>query len=412
MPIPKKANLILKLKYTKKKATSPKRIRALRIRLSQSSELTDNKSLLKNISTQKMSSNILTPPASQITPNPVEISIAEDPIVPHAQAETKQLPQPENPLAQQASAQQQLSATPDSPPAPDDTSEVEEDDDAGDGDVTPNTDICDSCKASQQITITCFDCKSKFCAPCTKLDDMYFISYKCTKRRFTCISCIQKLIDEKPIYKSIQKELNKKHKPQNTENTAPPKPQRISAKSRTEPNKGDRAIPPDPVLSSPQLQTPKKDLSLAFQEVKSPNPNQDKTKSKTICKFYKRGVCVGARGSTKCEFAHPRACKWYLIYGPGGCQRGGKCRFLHPKLCCDSLNDYKCYNLECKFYHLKGTERYEKRDTRPDYSRVPGPKNFREISQEANRMDHLETSAVGRRIQSRACVVGRFTEAY
>ena len=193
--------------------------------------------------------------------------------------------------------------------------------------------------------------------------------------------------------KNIQKERNKKHTPQNTEtNNAPPKPQRIPAKSRTEPSEGDRPIIPDPLLSSPQLNTPKTDLSLVFQEVKtvSPNPNQDKTKSQTICKYYKRGVCVGARGSTKCEFAHPKACKWYLMYGPGGCQRGGKCRFLHPKLCRDSLNAYKCYNLECKFYHLKGTERYEKRDTRPDYSRVPGQKNSREVSQEANRMDHLE----------------------
>ena len=153
MPIPKKANLILKLKYTKKKAKKTNRIRALRIRLSESSELTDNKTLLKNISIQKMSSNIPTPPASQITSNSVEISIAEDTIMPHPQSETKQLPQLGNPLAQQASAQQasalqQLTATPDSTPDPADPSEVEEDDDAGDGDVTPNTDICDSCKAS------------------------------------------------------------------------------------------------------------------------------------------------------------------------------------------------------------------------------------------------------------------------
>jgi hypothetical protein len=83
-----------------------------------------------------------------------------------------------------------------------------------------------------------------------------------------------------------------------------------------------------------------------------------------LCKHYKRGRCRhGVTGKTMvngsaCKFLHPKKCLKYCRYGNDehkGCQ--GSCAFFHPFLCRNSIRFKKCYDRECTFTHLAGTER-------------------------------------------------------
>lgn len=88
--------------------------------------------------------------------------------------------------------------------------------------------------------------------------------------------------------------------------------------------------------------------------------------SEEICKNYVNGQCPhGMSGKTLykgevCRFTHPKRCRKYCTYGPHsefGCN-SKDCEYFHPTLCKYSVQNHLCTNLNCKFVHLKHTQRY------------------------------------------------------
>ena len=261
-----------------------------------------------------------------------------------------------------------------------------------------HTEECSICKDAATITISCGDCKNKVCFPCTELKETQFVIYKCSKRKYSCDKCGIKLIAENPCYTDMRLAIRAL-----TTNNEASRPERSSAKSNTKLTEATIDIAASP--STPQITTPTTNLSRALTEAQDTTPRGDKPKNEIICKYYKKGACMGANGIKRCPYAHPRACRFHLQFGPGGCRNGRNCKFMHPKICRYSLEAHLCYNLECKFYHLKGTKRYEetepdryhnKRESRPIHyqeNRHPSPphtKNYREVPQEETRIESLE----------------------
>ena len=89
-------------------------------------------------------------------------------------------------------------------------------------------------------------------------------------------------------------------------------------------------------------------------------------KNTSICKYYKKGVCRhGSSGKTlwnnrSCNFLHPKKCLRFCKHGdkPGiGCTNK-ECPFLHPVLCYNSTSYGECYNSNCTYQHLGGTQRF------------------------------------------------------
>ena len=79
-----------------------------------------------------------------------------------------------------------------------------------------------------------------------------------------------------------------------------------------------------------------------------------------ICALYYEGKCPHGMRGRKCEFEHPKKCKYYCDYGneyTRGCRRGRKCWFFHTKLCQNSLQMKACLNRSCTFQHLLDTQR-------------------------------------------------------
>lgn len=80
------------------------------------------------------------------------------------------------------------------------------------------------------------------------------------------------------------------------------------------------------------------------------------TRKKPICPKYQYSKCEDY-DNCKNRYDHPPRCRDFLRKGK--CSYGRKCKFHHPKLCSSSLTEWKCLNLDCRFFHLKGTVRYE-----------------------------------------------------
>ena len=87
-----------------------------------------------------------------------------------------------------------------------------------------------------------------------------------------------------------------------------------------------------------------------------------------VCKYYRRGICRhGSGGKTfwnnlTCQFFHPKKCPRYTKFGRHpvkGCNNRG-CKLLHPLLCHNSVMDGKCYNPNCSYQHLQGTDRVQR----------------------------------------------------
>jgi len=75
-----------------------------------------------------------------------------------------------------------------------------------------------------------------------------------------------------------------------------------------------------------------------------------------LCKEYLRASCTKGR---TCESSHPEICTNLLDHGlkpPYGCD-GKTCHDLHPPLCKSSIRQNRCFNTNCMYYHIKGTQR-------------------------------------------------------
>ena len=87
------------------------------------------------------------------------------------------------------------------------------------------------------------------------------------------------------------------------------------------------------------------------------NSNSQQKKKKELCRFYARGHCTRKK---ECRFDHPNICQKFHKFGslssnPKGCD--GRCNTFHPNACKSSLRNKTCTWEDCRFYHLKGTNR-------------------------------------------------------
>ena len=79
-----------------------------------------------------------------------------------------------------------------------------------------------------------------------------------------------------------------------------------------------------------------------------------------ICLFYRKNKCRHGMKGAECRFYHPAKCPKYISHGsrgPHGCTKGEDCSFFHPTLCRFSLKKKECFDENCKYQHLKGTQR-------------------------------------------------------
>ena len=86
-------------------------------------------------------------------------------------------------------------------------------------------------------------------------------------------------------------------------------------------------------------------------------------KSKTVCRFFRRGTCKHGLRGNDCNYSHPKMCSKFLQHGtrqPHGCNRGKSCKQFHPLMCMDSLKKSECLNEKCTYNHIKGTRRLPK----------------------------------------------------
>ena len=78
--------------------------------------------------------------------------------------------------------------------------------------------------------------------------------------------------------------------------------------------------------------------------------DQTPPKSNNVCPNYKWEAC---KTFHTCPYDHPARCRSWLQHGK--CPYKNKCRFNHPPLCYQSMRERKCSKVNCKFFHLKGT---------------------------------------------------------
>ena len=110
-----------------------------------------------------------------------------------------------------------------------------------------------------------------------------------------------------------------------------------------------------------------------------------------ICDKYKVGKCPHGFKGTKliddkpCLKSHPPKCNKYLRFGSKGtkgCKEGKECKYFHPTLCKFSLKSKSCFNLECSFPHLKGTQRDPDKKQRPNSRNRDNSQQQRDNSQQ------------------------------
>jgi hypothetical protein len=107
------------------------------------------------------------------------------------------------------------------------------------------------------------------------------------------------------------------------------------------------------------------------QEENEEEPTKVDYSAKKVCKLYLQMKCphglTGKReiDGARCKHNHPPRCHKYCGHGPKhrlGCNKGKSCKYYHPVICKFSMRDRRCFNLDCSYTHLKGTERYDMQD--------------------------------------------------
>ena len=100
-------------------------------------------------------------------------------------------------------------------------------------------------------------------------------------------------------------------------------------------------------------------------------------KDDKICHFYRKGICKHGKSGENCKFSHPPYCKPFLMFGdkhPKGCNKGQSCQSFHPKMCHNSMTKHICYNLKCKYFHVKNTKRVPPKRSNKQHKERKEPK--------------------------------------
>lgn len=126
-----------------------------------------------------------------------------------------------------------------------------------------------------------------------------------------------------------------------------PPPVRPTGPAPAHPLNGD----PDPTHSDP-------DSLQANQPTSTQSANQQLPRS--LCPFYKRGICRYGISGRGCNKDHPKACPKLIFHGtsgPRGCNKGNNCEMFHPRMCHQSLQSRECLTMDCPLRHVRGTQR-------------------------------------------------------
>ena len=92
------------------------------------------------------------------------------------------------------------------------------------------------------------------------------------------------------------------------------------------------------------------------QNEREPDPKVDKP----MCKFFQHSRCKHGISGKDCKYRHEPVCGKFLRNGNKGrygCNKGSNCSLFHPKMCWDSMNYRICKRENCKFMHIKGTNK-------------------------------------------------------
>ena len=111
----------------------------------------------------------------------------------------------------------------------------------------------------------------------------------------------------------------------------------------------------------------------------------------------KKKKFLNANSSGKvCSFKHLEICKRFVKHGGEGRLGCEGCEKFHPKLCRNSKDTKKCLIQNCKFRHLKGTQRKpEIKNTKTNDHSIKSDKNkktandFLEMKQEIKELKKL-----------------------
>ena len=116
-----------------------------------------------------------------------------------------------------------------------------------------------------------------------------------------------------------------------------------------------------------------------------PQPRESSQQpAKLICPQYQFGRCNNYE-ICKEQYDHPRRCRNWMQYGR--CRFTTSCKYSHPKICFNSLSERKCTNLECNYFHLKYTRRYENPlsdEVVAEYQTPPQSSNYPPLPPPAN----------------------------
>lgn len=152
---------------------------------------------------------------------------------------------------------------------------------------------------------------------------------------------------------------------------------------------------PGPITSNSQTSSPQSSL-----ETQQDHVDKRHTSEAPICRFYSKNICkhgISGKGipGEQCKFSHPKRCAKFTTHGTfrGGCKKGNQCKDFHPLMCRDSLKAKKCTNMQCKFTHIKGTQRYERYEPTKRYE--PAYQSTDEQAQRYQQPTHPVNTAHG-----------------
>ena len=161
--------------------------------------------------------------------------------------------------------------------------------------------------------------------------------------QFVCTTCYS---DHTPDDEEIV--LNAKKSPMKAK---PPTQEEL-----VEEDKEEETLPPDIAPKIPNKEEEFKQTPGTEPHPINVNPPPaDNPPKKPMCPQYEHGRCMNYE-TCKSVYDHPRRCRNMLTFGK--CRFGNRCIYHHPKICSDSLYQKKCTNLDCKFFHLRYTQRY------------------------------------------------------
>lgn len=265
--------------------------------------------------------------------------------------------------------------------------------------LPPPEQFCVIC--SKLCVLECIKCETcdKYLHPkCSELPTYALVNWFTTRHKYKCEPCVRTSLDDKEydrkyafvanllisdVGEAMVNENNSDHESSVSEQSVQAvvtaasdnlQKKIIEKEYRSDQERGGfeqspRAVSidsnkPNPLVNPPLLSTTStsnNNNNITNNNITNSVRNSNNNKKTQICKFYKTHSCKYGRSGKKCNYAHPKVCYKYRIYGRDtkkGCT-SQTCTHYHPVICKNSEKDRLCLHLDCPHLHLKGTRRYQ-----------------------------------------------------